>query len=145
MMIFNYYKIIVEKNRKIKYPVNFEKPVTINGLLKLYVVTKNKKIVYIGITKQSIKNRLRYGENPPIKSGYHGYKWLNHKGGYDLYVYIFERIKEMVEIETIEAELVYKVRKEYDQWPEFQTEIHFHKSDQKHRKIANEVFKQITK
>ena len=43
------------------------------------------------------------------------------------------------DIETVEAEVVYLLRRRYRQWPEFQTEIHFHSSTAAHRKIARQV------
>jgi hypothetical protein len=44
-----------------------------------------------------------------------------------------------VDIETVEAELVYLVRK-HGQWPQFQTEIHFHPSRAEHRAIAEKIW-----
>ena len=42
------------------------------------------------------------------------------------------------DIETVEAEVVYLIRSA-GQWPEFQTEIHFHPSTPVHRKVAEEI------
>ena len=42
------------------------------------------------------------------------------------------------DIETVEAEVVYLIRKQ-GQWPEFQTEIHFYKSNDIHRKVAADI------
>lgn len=139
------YKIIVIDERKIFYHNKFRAPVTTKGLPKIYIITKKKKIVYVGVTKQSLRSRLKQGENPRAGNGYHGYKWLNQKGEYNLCVYTFKRSNKIIDIETIEAELVYKVRKMYGQWPEFQTEIHFHKSNKNHRYITDKIFEQISK
>ncbi|WP_305809178.1 hypothetical protein, partial [Staphylococcus epidermidis] len=40
-----------------------------------------------------------------------------------------------LDIETIEAEVVYLIR-QAGQWPRFQTEIHFHPSGDEHRQWA---------
>ena len=142
-MQLNNYKIEVVEGRKIIYPSKFKAPVTTKGLPKIYIITKNKKIVYVGITQQPLRSRLRYGENPPMGTGYSGYKWLDQKGEYGLHVVVFNSSKRIIDIETTEAELVYKIRKSYGQWPEFQTEIHFHKSNKRHRDIADAIFNQV--
>jgi hypothetical protein len=46
--------------------------------------------------------------------------------------------KNTVEIETVEAEVVFLIRNA-DQWPLHQTEIHFHPSTQVHREAAAAV------
>jgi hypothetical protein len=43
-----------------------------------------------------------------------------------------------LEAETVEAEVVYLVRAA-GQWPEFQTEIHFHPSNEEHRTLARNI------
>lgn len=43
------------------------------------------------------------------------------------------------DLETVEAEVVFLIRQEYGQWPEHQTEIHFHRSSAEHRKLARMV------
>ncbi|WP_208456081.1 hypothetical protein [Burkholderia ubonensis] len=43
-----------------------------------------------------------------------------------------------MDIETIEAEVVYLVR-QAGQWPKFQTEIHFHPSSADHRQWASTI------
>lgn len=55
---------------------NFSKPVTDPGP-KLYVISSAQKLVYVGITKQSIRARLRSGFNSQGDSGYYGYQWRN--------------------------------------------------------------------
>ena len=44
------------------------------------------------------------------------------------------------ELETIEAEVVFAIRAA-GQWPAFQTEIHFHPSNDDDRRIAKEIFR----
>lgn len=45
-----------------------------------------------------------------------------------------------LDIETVEAEVVFLIRSA-GQWPLFQTEIHFHESNEEHRRIAKEIGK----
>ena len=51
----------------------FGHPLT-SSQYKIYVLTDVKDVLYVGTTKTSIKNRLRYGLNVNGKNGYHGYK-----------------------------------------------------------------------
>ena len=43
---------------------------------------------------------------------------------------------------TVEAEMVYLIRRS-GQWPRFQTEIHFHPSEEHHRKVAKRLLKRV--
>jgi len=114
---------------------HFVSPVT-NKCNKIYLVGKNKLIHYIGITKQSISARLRYGVKPNHRAGYHGYKWLKENGNHSLVIWTFNKD---VKIEAIEAELVYYFRKQYDKWPKYQTEIHFHQSNEDEKALAKTI------
>ncbi len=51
-----------------------------------------------------------------------------------------EKGSDSDDIEAIEAELVFNIRKHYKQWPKFQTEIHFHQSSKQHVKVAEKIF-----
>lgn len=115
---------------------HFEKPATLKGD-KIYLIIDNKQIVYVGKTKQPIRNRLRIGENPDTKTGYHGYKWLEKDGCYTLAIIIIEN---KYSSEAIEAEIVYNIRKHEDQWPLFQTEIHFHNVNAEQKKLAKDIY-----
>jgi len=42
---------------------------------KLYIVSVGEKPIYVGITRQPIRNRLRLGWNAKGQSGYYGYAW----------------------------------------------------------------------
>lgn len=46
-----------------------------SDLPKLYIASIDSKPVYVGITKQSVRNRLRLGWNAKGDSGYYGYAW----------------------------------------------------------------------
>ena len=109
---------------------------------KLYVVSNNGIPVYVGITKQSMCNRLRMGFQASGESGYHGYAWRRHLKSVDLDIWYDEDDVErkMKDVEAVEAELVYLIRKNLDQWPKYQTEIHFHQSTPAHRKQAKAIF-----
>lgn len=115
----------------------FVKPLTENRY-KLYVIKNSKKILYVGITRQPIRNRFRDGINSDGINGYHGYKWKNYKR-IQLYVWCFSNFNEL-QLENIEAELVYNVRNKTGNWPLFQNEIHFNNKFKEGKKIANNIF-----
>jgi len=113
-------------------------------LPKLYVVTAGALPIYVGITRQSMRARLRYGWSASGQGGYHGYPFRDHhtEATLDVWYQVDPPVKSErpeVDIETVEAELVYLVR-QHGQWPVFQTEIHFHKSDAEHRAIAEKIW-----
>lgn len=104
---------------------------------KLYVVSVDGAPIYAGITKQPLRNRLRLGWTADGTHGYHGYAWRHHHEKATMDVWCHEDAPEqnMLDIETIEAEVVFLIRSA-GQWPLHQTEIHFHPSTQAHRDIA---------
>ncbi len=152
--LLNYYFYHIElKNQKIaslkKKDCNgkmvkiksFEKPVTENKLPKIYVVKDALDVAYVGITSQSIRNRLRYGLEAKGRGGYHGYKFKN-LNGINLFVFCFKK-KTIDNIEAIEAEIVYLIRHKTKNWPKYQTEIHFHKATEKEKKLAILIYEII--
>ncbi|MDY0987070.1 GIY-YIG nuclease family protein [Flavobacterium sp. CFBP9031] len=118
------------------------KPLT--GLdYKIYVLHTNNKVLYVGTTKRSIKNRLNGGLNADGKNGYHGYKWKN-LNTIKILIWNFKDL-DKEKIENIEAELVYIIRKETGRWPELQNEIHFNNHYQNTgNSLAILMYKQIT-
>src|SRR5882757_5088018 len=112
---------------------------------KLYVVVANSKVVYVGITRQTVSSRLRYGFTAKGKHGYHGYAWPHKHTQATLYVWAAHEDagSSLLDVETIEAEVVLLVRQRTGQWPSGQTEIHFHPSSQVHRKAATAIWKAI--
>ena len=109
---------------------------------KLYVVHDHGRPIYVGITKQPIAARLRLGWSADGRHGYHGYAWRHalRAVGLDIWYQTLAGLGgRLDDIETVEAEVVYLPRRRYRQWPEFQTEIHFHNSTTAHRKIARQV------
>ncbi len=112
-----------------------------SDLPKLYVVSSNNQPVYVGITKQSIRNRLRFGWSATGKNGYHGYAWRSEmsEAVLDIWCHRDPPVEQAcLDIETIEAEVVYLIRRA-GQWPLFQTEIHFHASSEEHRLWASTI------
>ena len=132
-----------DKEGKVVEVNTFEKPVTCKDLPKLYVVKHRSEIIYVGVTSQGIRDRLRYGFQANGKQGYHGYPWKD-LGEVDLLVWCF--LEEPFErIESIEAELVYLVRNHTGQWLEYQTEIHFHKVTEEEKKVAKSIYQETLK
>src|SRR3990172_7453483 len=88
-------------------------------LPKLYVVTGGGLPIYIGITRQSMRARLRLGWSASGESGYYGYRWRHDHAEVtlDLWYHVDPPRKNAeLAIETVEAELVYLVR-QHGQWP----------------------------
>ncbi len=108
---------------------------------KLYMVTTEKKIVYVGVAKQPLASRLRYGFSATGRSGYYGYHWAKEDGRYAVHCWRFPDDTKMEDLETIEAEAVFVLRRSYGQWPKHQTEIHFHQSETWHRQKAAQLVK----
>jgi hypothetical protein len=107
-------------------------------LPKLYIVAVEDRPIYVGVTKQSMRNRLRFGWKATGKGGYYGYSWRRKFSEASLDVWCHEDApveKPLLDIETVEAEVVFLIRCA-GQWPPGQTEIHFHPSNQVHRDIA---------
>lgn len=115
-------------------------------LPKLYIASINKKPVYVGLTKQSIRSRLRYGWNAKGEGGYHGYAWRhgNSKATLDVWCHMDAADRSERDIETVEAEVVFLIRSA-GQWPAFQTEIHFHRSTSVHRRVAERIMAHFSK
>ena len=53
--------------------------IAISDMPKLYIASMAGKPIYVGITKQRMQSRLRYGWTAAGKHGYHGYAW-RHSG-----------------------------------------------------------------
>jgi hypothetical protein len=112
-----------------------------SALPKLYIASADGWPIYVGITKQSIRNRLRMGWNADGQNGYHGYAWRHHHTEVALDVWCHADppvVNPTLDIETVEAEVVFLIRSA-GQWPAFQTEIHFHPSTDIHRVAAAQI------
>jgi hypothetical protein len=101
-----------------------------NKLPKLYIVSVGRKPIYVGMTKRPIRGRLRSGMEVDGRYGYQGYAWRHTHTSATLSVWCHVDAidRDERDIETGEAEVVFLVRQHLGQWPESQTEIHFHPS-----------------
>lgn len=138
--IYSLYLDGQEKERFIKQKIYngvnsaFLNPVNLSKTPKIYILKHNDNIVYIGYASQSIGTRLSQGIRANGRNGYHGYKWKEVEQ-LDLLVFVFDKTLKgnkhkddksyIAFAEAVEAELVFKVRLETGNWPEFQNEIHF--------------------
>jgi hypothetical protein len=113
-----------------------------NDLPKLYIVSVKGKPVYVGLTRQVVRSRLRIGMKADGKNGYHGYAWRrnNKSATLNVWCHMDAKGRNVADIETVEAEVVFLIRQHMDQWPASQTEIHFHPSNAKHREAAKKIF-----
>lgn len=112
---------------------------------KIYILTDKKEVLYIGTSRQSIRNRLRSG----LSANKYAYKWSDFSN-VNLFVWCFNELdkgsqKEKDEIENIEAELAFIVRHKTGKWPDCQNEIHFNNSfGQTGKKVAKEIYGQLS-
>jgi len=105
--------------------LKFQTPATLPEKQKLYVVTAEGEVLYVGRTSRPMADRIRLGLRPGKRRGYHGYKWRKPIGRLlTLRVCMTGRSKHMTE--AVEAEMVRIVRCVTGKWPEGQTEIHSH-------------------
>jgi|SRR5579864_63590 len=123
--------------------------VTFSGLAntrlpKLYVVVARGELIYVGVTKRKMRERLYSGWNANGKNGYHGYAFRHTHTEADLYVWCHEDARErsLLDLETIEAEVAFLIRSK-GQWPRSQTEIHFHPSGKEHRELAASIMQHV--
>jgi len=108
---------------------------------KIYVVSAKNKPIYVGVTRQSMRNRLRGGWDASGMHGYHGYAWRYEHEAACLDIWAQRDAPDEnpnLELETVEAEVVFLIRCA-GQWPLSQTEIHFHPSTSEHRRAATEI------
>jgi hypothetical protein len=73
-----------------------------SDLPKLYIASIDNKPIYVGITKQSVRNRLRYGWSAKGKGGYHGYAWRhgNSSAVLDVWCHVDAIDREERDVET---------------------------------------------
>jgi hypothetical protein len=108
---------------------------------KLYVVSVNEEPIYVGITKRRIQARLADGWSAKGNHGYYGYAWRHDFLEANLDVWCHEDApaeNAVLDMETVEAEVVFLIRRA-GQWPRYQTEIHFHPSEEVHRQVAASI------
>ncbi|WP_246401118.1 hypothetical protein [Rhizobium hidalgonense] len=87
---------------------------------------------------------MRLGWKAAGKTGYYGYQWRHSGAEAKLHIWAHEDAvnRSHLDMETVEAEVVFLIR-QAGQWPLFQTEIHFHPSNEMHRQIAAQIFASI--
>lgn len=137
------YKLLQEGEK-----CTFSKPSTVRGIAKIYTISQNKDLYYVGIAKQPMSSRINGGLKAKGKHGYSGYKWKNKKGALQLNVWTVQengKYLSFSEVEIIEAEVAYICRNISNNWPKFQHEIHFHQSKANHRKLAKTIYNAATK
>lgn len=113
---------------------------------KLYVVSVDGRLIYAGITRQSMRTRFRLGFKAKGEGGYHGYAWRHKLKIAVLNIWCHEdapAVNAHLDMETVEAEVVFLARFA-GQWPEGQTEIHFHPSNEIHRELAKTIWRSVT-
>jgi len=120
---------------------HFRYPATASKLPKIYAVTRGKNIIYVGHTTQPMATRLRQGLAATGQHGYHGYAWKK-SARVGLTVWFFPG-ESPERIEAIEAELVYLIRSRTGEWPEAQTEIHFHRVSEDDKRLAELLLESI--
>lgn len=124
-------------------PAKFAAPASTRGIAKLYTVSNEFSLLYVGIAQQPMSARLSYGLRATGKSGYHGYKWKVHEGVLRLAVWTASDAKgyaSLRELETVEAEVAFLCRHISGQWPLNQHEIHFYPSNAWHREAARQIY-----
>ncbi|MBA1147844.1 hypothetical protein H0Z60_12380 [Ectothiorhodospiraceae bacterium WFHF3C12] len=125
----------------------FSRPASTRGVAKLYTLSANRQLLYVGIAQQPMASRLNYGFKANGKGGYYGYKWKHLAQVLGLTIWTASSNGDYVairELETIEAEVAFLCRKNSGQWPEFQNEIHFFPSFEVHRRAAEQIYYHAT-
>jgi hypothetical protein len=117
-----------------------------SSIPKLYVVVADSQVIYVGIAKRAMRDRLYGGWNATGKNGYHGYAWRHTHTQAQIFVWYHEDASDdpLLDLETVEAEVVFLVRNA-GQWPCGQTEIHFHPSGKEHRELASNILSSLAK
>ena len=120
---------------------SFHQRLTKPKVAKLYILKENNEYLYVGTTLQSLTTRIRYGLTANGKTGYYGYKWKDKdKEKVELYVWCFDGLNK-IQIESIEAEFVFLIRKKTGHWPLTQNEIHFNNEFAGGKVFAEKLFK----
>jgi hypothetical protein len=93
-------------------------PAMIRGISKLYTLSNDQLLIYVGITQQPMSSRLSYGFRANGKSGYWGYKWKDLESTLRLSVWTAQLNGAYVprrELETVEAEVAFLCRQQSGQ------------------------------
>jgi len=112
----------------------------------IYVVRSAHDFLYVGEAKSALKTRLQrgftsyrhYQRTKVARGGYKGYKWIAlfakvEKAQFSVDAFLFSKEysppTQREVIEAIEGELVYLIRKQTGEWPQYQNEIHFNNKE----------------
>ena len=108
---------------------------------KIYIISRDYEPLYVGETRQRVRDRLRSGFSAIGDRGYYGYDWRRNiqRADVDVWLQVEGDTETKTDIETVEAEVVFLIRQEFCQWPAHQTEIHFHQSKPVHRREARKI------
>jgi hypothetical protein len=115
---------------------------------KLYVFSRDNTPLYVGATIRPMGDRMRSGWKADGVGGFYGYRFRHdeqQQARLDIWTDIDpvrqrdDGMRSGSDIETIEAEIVYLIRRRTEQWPAYQTEIHFYPSNYDHRREAMKV------
>lgn len=134
------YEVLFEDRTR----VGFVQPSTL-VCPKLYVVALSRDIHYVGVTNRPMASRINVGLRATGKHGYHGYKWKLVNKPLRLLVWSFPEQKGkpfLRQLETVEAEFAYQIRKRTGKWPLSQTEIHFYQATTAHLKAVAKIVAQ---
>ena len=126
---------------------SFSGPATKRGVAKLYTISCDNSLLYVGIAKQPMAGRLRHGFLANGVGGYHGYKWKFLETCLKLTIWTCKldgRYAPLHVMETLEAEVAFLCRQASGQWPTHQTEIHFSPSEDWHRDAARRIYSHAT-
>lgn len=121
----------------------FAAPASTRGIAKLYTISSDDSLLYVGVAQQPMAARLSNGFKANGQGGYHGYKWKFLESTLTLTVWtaklhgVYASIREL---ETVEAEVAYICRSKAGQWPTHQHEIHFYPSEERHRDAALHIY-----
>jgi hypothetical protein len=125
----------------------FSGAATKRGVAKLYTISSDRSLLYVGIAQRPMAGRLRHGFLANGLGGYHGYKWKFLETCLRLSVWTCKldgRYAPLQVMETIEAEVAFLCRQISGQWPTHQHEIHFSPSEEWHRDAALRIYQHAT-
>lgn len=119
--------------------MDFTIPVSRKGS-KIYILKDSENYLYVGATIQKMLPKLKQGLAANGRNGYHGYKW-KAKEVLSFCVFCFDELTGN-QLESIEAEIVHKIRMETGKWPLNQNEIHFSNDFDKAEEVARTIFEE---
>jgi hypothetical protein len=141
---FDVFNLVIKSENKIKYFPEFSNKNTLSfkkGNRKIYIVCKDKEVLYVGMSKTSVSQRFhsafrsfsKFKAEGIAQAGYKGYKWIEKIKKAEVYVAIFDESyndDEMDEfVKAVEGEIAFLIRQKTGKWPLHQNEIHFSNQD----------------